>query len=344
VIDVERLTGWMDDQGLPGGGESTEISQISGGSQNLIYEVRRGDFHVVLRTPPTHAPASRDDGIRREWRILQALDGTDVPHTPPVAACDDHRVLGRPFYLMRFVDGWSPKVSMGKVQAPSWPDPFEKDLDQRRGLAYQLIEGLAALDRVDWQHKGLSELGRPVGFHERQVNRWTAYFERIQVRPLPGFEESAAWLRTRRPIDYVPGLMHGDYQFANVMFCHGCPARLAAIVDWEMGTVGDPKLDLGWALQTWPEDTLAPTAASRIIDLYGMPSKDELLAHYSYLTGRQVYDIDYYIVLARWKYAIVLEHGYQRANGDLKLEGFGPAVLELMKEAADLAETTDYAP
>src|SRR5580700_8917571 len=119
----------MDDQGLPGGGESTEISQISGGSQNLIYEVRRGDFHVVLRTPPTHAPASRDDGIRREWRILQALDGTDVPHTPPVAACDDHRVLGRPFYLMRFVDGWSPKVSMGKVQAPSWPDPFEKDLD-----------------------------------------------------------------------------------------------------------------------------------------------------------------------------------------------------------------------
>ena len=108
---------------------------------------------------------------------------------------------------------------------------------------------------VDWRAKGLADLGRPDGFHERQVDRWTAFLERIKGRELPGFDEAAAWLRAHRPIDYIPGLMHGDYQFANVMFENGAPARLAAIVDWEMGTVGDPKLDLGWVVQSWPDDT-----------------------------------------------------------------------------------------
>ena len=123
--------------------------------------------------------------------------------------------------------------------------------------------------------------GRPDGFHERQVDRWTAFLERIKGRELPGFDEASAWLRAHRPLDFVPGLMHGDYQFANVMFRHGAPARLAAIVDWEMGTVGDPKLDLAWVLQSWPEDTSAPdVSGSGYVDIYGMPSRDELLAHY----------------------------------------------------------------
>ena len=114
--------------------------------------------------------------------------------------------------------------------------------------------------------------------------------------------------------------MHGDYQFANVMYRHGAPARLAAIVDWEMGTVGDPKLDLGWMLQGWPDDTNAPDAArSSYIDLLGMPSRAELLEHYAKVSGRQVDDIDYYVILAKWKLAIVLEQGYQRAGDDEKL-------------------------
>jgi len=339
VINIERLGAWMDDNGLPGKGEPLEHRYVSGGSQNEIYELRRGDLHCAIRIPPPSAPAPRDEGILREWRIIEALDGTDVPHTEAVAVCTDPDVLGRTFYLMGFVDGWSP---MG-LGGGSWPAPFDTDLEARKGLAYQLVEGIALLGNVDWQAKGLQDLGRPDGFHERQVDRWTAFLERIKGRELPGFDEAAAWLRVHRPLDYVPGLMHGDYQFANVMYHHGAPARLAAIVDWEMGTVGDPKLDLGWVVQSWPTDTSASEAAgSTYVDMRGMPSRPDLLAHYSSVSGRQTDDIDYYIILAKWKLAVVLEQGYQRAADDEKLLAFGPIVLDLMRGAADLAETTDY--
>jgi aminoglycoside phosphotransferase (APT) family kinase protein len=337
VINVESLATWMDEAGLAGAGEGIECRYISGGSQNEIYEIRRGELHGALRIPPPPAPASRDDGILREWRIIEALDGSDVPHTKAIAACTDTSVLGRTFYIMGYVDGWSP---MG---VDKWPEPFDTDLDARRGLALQLVEGIALLSKVDWRARGLGELGRPDGFHERQVDRWTGFLERIRGRDLPGLEEASAWLRAHRPIDYVPGLMHGDYQFANVMYENGAPARLAAIVDWEMGTVGDPKLDLGWVVQSWPGDTTAPEAAeSSYVDLFGMPSRDELLEHYSEVSGRQVDDIDYYVILAKWKLAIVLEQGFQRAGDDEKLLAFGPIVLDLMAAAAALAESSDY--
>jgi aminoglycoside phosphotransferase (APT) family kinase protein len=336
VIDVERLAGWMDGIGLAKG-EPIEHRFISGGTQNEIYEIRRGDVHGALRIPPPPAPAGRDEGILREWRIIEALDGTDVPHTRAIAVCDDPTVLGRTFYLMGYVDGWSP------MHVDEWPAPFDTDLDARAGLAYQLVEGIALLSKVDWRAKGLHDLGRPDGFHERQVDRWTAFLERIKGRELPGFDVAAAWLREHRPIDFVPGLMHGDYQFANVMFRHGAPAQLAAIVDWEMGTVGDPKLDLAWVMQSWPADTGSrDTRTISYVDMTGMPSRAQVLAHYSTVSGRQVDDIDYYVVLARWKLAVVLEQGFQRAGDDEKLQAFGPVVLELLQGAADLAESTDY--
>jgi aminoglycoside phosphotransferase (APT) family kinase protein len=337
VIDVDRLATWMDEIDLPGKGEPIEASYVSGGSQNEIYEVRRGELHGAVRLPPPTAPANRDDGILREWRIIEALDGTDVPCTPALGRCADTSVLGRAFYMMGFVDGWSPMNTDG------WPPPFDTDLEARKGLAYQLVEGIALLGNVDWKARGLQDLGRPDGFHDRQVDRWSAFLERIKGRELPGFEVAAAWLREHRPIDYIPGLMHGDYQFANVMFEHGGPARLAAIVDWEMGTVGDPKLDLAWIVQGWPEDTNAPEVSGRgYADLYGMPSRDEVVRHYAEASGRQVDDLDYYLVLAKWKLGVVLEQGYQRAGDDEKLQVFGPIVLDLMRGAAELAETTDY--
>ena len=344
MIDGDRLATWLDDEGLPGAGAPLELRFISGGSQNEIYEVRRGELHGALRIPPPTAPETRDDGIWREWRILEALGGTDVPHAPAIAACRDTTVLGRAFYLMGFVDGWSPMgLEVGPDGTRHWPEPFAADAAARRGLAFELVEGIALLGRVDWRAKGLHDLGRPDGFHDRQVDRWTAFLERIKGRELPGFHEAAAWLRAHRPLDFVPGLMHGDYQFANVMYHHGAPARLAAIVDWEMGTVGDPKLDLGWVVQSWPEDTAAvDRAAAAYVDMAGMPSKDEVLAHYAAVSGRQVDDIAYYEVLAKWKLAVVLEQGYQRAGDDPMLQAFGPVVLELMRGAAELAERTDY--
>ena len=338
MIDVGRLTTWMDDAGLPGKGEPVQHRYLSGGSQNEIYEIKRGELHAALRIPPPSAPDSRDAGILREWRIIAALEGTDVPHTTAIGMCDDQSVLGRSFYLMGFVDGWSP-METGR----RWPEPFDSDLEARQGLAFQLVEGIALLGNVDWRAAGLADLGRPDGFHERQVDRWTAFLERIKGRDLPGFEEAAAWLRRNRPIDFVPGLMHGDYQFANVMFGHGSPARLAAIIDWEMGTVGDPKLDLGWVVQSWPDDTTDPSLTGLgYADMYAMPSKDAIVGHYAEVSGRQVDDLDYYLILAKWKLAVVLEQGYQRRGDDEKLDSFGPIVLDLMRGAADLAESTDY--
>jgi aminoglycoside phosphotransferase (APT) family kinase protein len=334
-VDEKALGAWMDRQGLPGTGLAIEQRFISGGSQNEIFEIRRGDLHGALRKPPAGAPAPRDEGILREWRIIAALDGTDVPHTEAIAVCDDPAVLGRPFYLMGFVDGWSP------MNTPGFPPPFDTDAGARSGLAFELIEGIVRMGRVDWQAQGLGDLGRPEGYHDRQVERWTGFLERIKGRDIPGLDEATAWLATHRPLDFVPGVMHGDYQFANVMFRHGGPARLAAIVDWEMGTIGDPKIDLGWALQGWPEDT-AQRADIGYVDITGMPGRSELLDYYAKGSGRQVDDFDYYMVLARWKLAIVLEQGFQRAGDDPKLVGFGATVLDLMRRAAELATTSDY--
>ncbi|MEV5647157.1 phosphotransferase family protein [Nocardia sp. NPDC052254] len=337
MIDTARLTEWMDALALPGTGAPAQAQFLSGGTQNEIYLITRGENRCVLRIPPTGAPAERDGGIAREWRITEALEGTDVPHTPAIAVCTDHSVLGRTFYLMGYVDGWSP------MDSKIWPAPFDTDLSARAGLAYQLAEGIALLSRVDWRAKGLQDLGRPDGFHERQVQRWTDFFARNRGRDLDGMAVATDWLRTHRPLDYLPGLMHGDYQFANVMFEHGAPARLAALVDWEMGTVGDPKLDLAWMVQSWPADTSAPEAAGvSYVDLRGMPSRDQLVEHYAQVSGRQVDDLDYYLVLAKWKLAIVLERGFQRAGDDIKLRSFGPIVPKLMREAADLAESTEY--
>jgi aminoglycoside phosphotransferase (APT) family kinase protein len=325
----------MDEQALAPGAP-LEHAFVSGGTQNEIYEVRRGDVHAALRIPPPSAPAPRDAGILREWRIIAALDGTEVPSTSAIAACDDPRVLGRTFYLMGYVEGWSPMSTDG------WPAPFDTDLEARAGLALQLVEGIALLSKVDWKAKGLAGLGRPDGFHERQVDRWTAFLERIKQRELPGCDEAARWLRAHRPIDYVPGIMHGDYQFANVMYRHGAPARLAAIVDWEMGTVGDPKLDLGWVVHPWPEDPDVVDDGFSYVDMNGMPSRSQVLAHYAEVSGRQVDDIDYYMILAKWKLGVVLEQGFQRAGDDEKLLAFGPVVLGLMQGAAELAESTTY--
>lgn len=336
VIDVARLADWMDTAGLPGVGEPLEATYLSGGTQNVIYKLGRGDHTCVLRMPPPEAPPDRDKGILREWLIIEALDGTDVPHTAAVGVCEDATVLGRPFYLMGHVDGWSPMDQHGV-----WPDPFAGDAAARAGLSYQLAEGIALLSKVDWKAKGLHDLGRPDGFHERQVDRWIAFFERIKGREIDGLDVTTEWLRDHRPLDFIPGLMHGDYQFANVMYRHGAPATMAAIVDWEMGTVGDPKLDLGWMVQSWPENTDVPSAMN-YVDMRGMPSRTAVVDHYAKVSGRQVDDLDYYLVLAKWKLAIVLEQGFQRAGDNEKLLAYGPVITALMREAAELAESSDY--
>ncbi len=190
---VDELAAWMDAEGL-GVGAPIEHRYISGGSQNEIYEVRRGDVHGAIRIPPATAVADRDKGIVREWRIIEALDGTDVPHTQAIALCTDTSVLGRTFYVMGFVDGWSPMGTHGV-----WPEPFNSDLEARRGLAFQLVEGIARLSKVDWQAKGLADLGHPDGFHERQVGA---------LDGLPGSHQDPRAARVRRGLGLAAGPTH----------------------------------------------------------------------------------------------------------------------------------------
>jgi len=238
---------------------------------------------------------------------------------------------------MEYVDGWSPMGGGG------WPAPFDTDAEGRRGLAFQLVDGIARLSRVDWEAKGLAGFGRPDGFHERQVDRWMAHLAAVQFRDIPGLDVAADWLRRHQPRHYTPGIMHGDYQFANVMYRHGAPARLAAIVDWEMATVGDPLLDLGWVIQGWLDPDEERTTGS-YVDYSDMPSRAELLDYYSAESGRPTDDIDYYVILARFKLAVVLEAGYARVvkgtADNPKMEAFGAVVLSLAERAADLAGTS----
>ena len=324
----------MDEQGLPGAGEPVEVAPISGGASNEILELRRGDARMVLRRPPAELPEGRNETMLREFRVLSALAGTDVPHARVLGACDDPSVLGAFFYVMDYVDGWSP------IGVDGWPAPFDEDLVARRGLAFELVDGIAALSRVDWQARGLDGFGRPEGFHERQVDRWLSHLSRFKFRDIPGLDAAAEWLRAHRPSKYEPGILHGDYQFANVMYRHGAPARLAAIVDWEMATVGDPLLDLGWVVMGWPDDP-AEAGSLGYVDYTGMPARDEIVTRYAEHSGRAVDELDYYVILARFKMAVVLEGGYARwVKGEAaneKMEAFGPVVLDMAARAAELA-------
>ncbi|HLX89510.1 MAG TPA: phosphotransferase family protein, partial [Acidimicrobiales bacterium] len=299
LIDETALARFLDGQDLPGRGEPVQATFITGGASNELFEIRRGGRRMALRRPPRVVPEGRNETMLREYRLLAALADTDVPHAGAVAVCDDPDVMGGCFYLMEYVDGWSPMGGGG------WPAPFDTDVEARRGLAFQLVDGIAKLARVDWRSRGLEGFGRPDGFHERQVDRWMAHLAAVQFREIPGIDEAAAWLRDHKPRRYEPGIMHGDYQFANVMYRHGAPARLAAIVDWEMATVGDPLLDLGWVIQGWL-DPDEERATGSYVDYTGLPTRAELLDYYADHSGRSVEDIDYYVVLARFKLAVVL--------------------------------------
>jgi aminoglycoside phosphotransferase (APT) family kinase protein len=337
LIDVEKLGRWMDERDLPGKGESVEVRFISGGASNEIFEIKRGGVRMALRRPPRKVPEGRNETMLREYRVLSALRDSGVPHTRAIAACDDPSLMGACFYLMEYVDGWS------CMNRDGWPPPFDTDLQARKGLAYELVDAIARLGQVDWRARGLEGFGKPEGFHERQVDRWLAHLKRFQFREIPGLDTAAEWLRRHKPKSYRPGIIHGDYQFANVMFHHGAPARMAAIVDWEMATVGDPLLDLAWVVMTWPNPG-DDRKTSGYVDYTGMPSREELIERYAAVSGLPVGEIDYYVILARFKMAVVLEGGYARfvkgGADNPKMEMFGSVVLDMAAKAAELARTT----
>jgi aminoglycoside phosphotransferase (APT) family kinase protein len=342
-LDPGRLAAWLTGQGLLGRASDLVVERISGGNQNIVARLRGGTAPMILRRPPAVVPAGRNAAMEREFRLLTALEGTAVAHARPLALCTDQEVLGAAFYVMGEVDGWSPATSR------SWPAPFrppdgtadgrENGAAARRGLAFELVRGLAALAAVDWRGRGLDGFGRPEGFHQRQVDRWTAHWDQFRFRDIPGLDVAAPWLRANAPADWTPGIMHGDYSFLNVMFGHGPEPALAAIVDWEMATIGDPLLDLAWLARQWPDRP--DEVQTRYVDYTGLPLRDEIVAYYHELTGRPAGRFAYYEVLANFKVAIVLEGGYARyLDGQAttaKVAHYNEVILKAGRIAGEIA-------
>ncbi len=304
-VDLDALTRWMDEQSL-GSGPIGHVELLAGGTQNVLVRFRRDGRDHVLRRPPVHKRPNSDETMRREARVLAALAGSDVPHPGLIAACPDTDVLGAAFYLMEPIEGFNP--------AGGLPEPHRSDPAMRRDMGLSMMDAIAALARVDHHAVGLGDFGRPEGWLERQVPRWRAQLDGYASHDgypgpdIPGLEEVTGWLVAHQPAGWQPGIIHGDFHFANVLVRHDAP-DLAAIVDWELCTIGDPLLDLGHALATWP-GAGAGGVGQGIGDL---PGPDELISRYTEATGRDPSLVPWFHVLAAYRLGIILEGTHARA-------------------------------
>lgn len=315
AIDFARLARWIHEQGVADGEIGTP-TLLAGGTQNLIVRFRCGHRELVLRKAAATAYADGNETMRREARVLAALAATPVPHARLVAACAEDAVLGGAFYLMEPVDGFNLGVGM--------PQPHAGDPALRRAMGFAMVDGLAALRQVDHVAVGLADFGhqgrQQAGYLARQVDRWRAQLESYVryagwpgMAGLPEVDALGCWLQQHLPASFRHGLQHGDYHLKNVMFRHDGPG-LAAIIDWELSTIGDPMIDLGWLLATW-RDADEPLHGSPIVvePWSGFPTAAELVACYAERTGADVSQAHWYAVFACYKLALLLEGTYARA-------------------------------
>jgi aminoglycoside phosphotransferase (APT) family kinase protein len=311
--DIARLQAWLADAGIADGPVS-HLQPLAGGTQNLLYAFRAGGAELVLRRPSLTPRKGAADTIRREARVLGALAGTDVPHPRFRGLCDDPAVLGATFLVTDKVAGFNAAVEM---PAPARDDPAFRNI---MGLA--LVDGIVRLARVDPAAIRLADFGRLDGFIARQASRWAAQLAGYAEHPgwpgpaaLGGIESVGAWLDANRPVAWQCGIMHGDYHIANVLF--GSDGTLAAILDWELATLGDPLLDLGRLLAAWPDPDGSSPLSLRVDPWHGFPDRDALIARYAGGTGRDLSSLLWYEVLAGYKLAIILEGTHARACAGL---------------------------
>ena len=314
MIDLAAVRTWMDREGL-GSGELENVAPIGGGTQNVMLRFARDGREFVLRRGPEHLRPGSNTVIAREFRVLGALSNTDVPHPRLIASCDDTSVLGDAvFYLMDPIDGFNASLEL--------PAPAAGTPQLRREMGFALVDALLSLGRVDFRDVGLADFGRPEGFLERQVDRWLGELASHQALPgypdveLPHVPEVAAWLRERVPTSWEPGLMHGDFHACNVMFRRDAP-KVAAIVDWEMATIGDPLLDLGWLMATWDLAGAPDEFAGLLTNAGGLPTADELAERYAQGSDRALDHLPWYVVMACFKLGIILEGSHARARSGL---------------------------
>lgn len=313
-VDLGRLLDWMDGQNL-GAGPLTDVGLLTGGTQNILLQFRRGGELYVLRRPPVNKRDNSDETMRREARVLTAIARSDVPHARLIAACPDTDAIGAAFYLMESVDGINPRVEL--------PALLRDDASKRFEFGLAMADGAAAIGAVDHVAAGLSDLGRPDGYLERQVERWKrqldsySTIENYAGPDIPHVQRVADWLDANRPTSWRPGLIHGDYHLANVMCAYDRPA-LAAIIDWELTTIGDPLIDLGWLLATLPDASDSALGATTTVQpWHGFPDRSDLISRYAERSDRDLSSVDWYEVLACYKLGIILEGTYARAGAGL---------------------------
>lgn len=301
-VDVERLSAWAADA-LPELAPPLTATLIAGGKSNLTYRVGDADGQsVALRRPPLHSvlPTAHDMG--REHRIISALGPTDVPVPRALAMCDDPSVLGAPFYVMAFVEG---RVVAEEEDA----GPLDDATRHRSGLA--VAETLATLHAVDVDAAGLGDLARRDDYAGRQLRRWREQFGKVKTREIPAVEQAHDLLAARVPEQGGVALVHGDYRLGNcIIDRHG---EVLAVLDWELSTLGDPLADIGYLAMSWPQDEREHLALPGPSRLPGFASRDELVGTYAERAGRDSSHIDFYVALAYWRVACIVEGVYHRA-------------------------------
>ena len=312
-VDLDRLCGWMDEIGLESG-PITSVTQLAGGTQNILLRFRRGPSEFILRRPPLHPRPQSNRIMAREARLLGALAGTAVPHPALIASCIDEDVLGAVFYLMAPVDGFNATVALSQ--------PARTSASVRHRMGIGIVDGLAALAGVDHEAAGLADFGKLDGFLDRQVGRWASELEGYSRFPLWDGHRAlgdvgsiGAWLAAHCPASLRPGIIHGDYHIGNIIYRED--GALAAIVDWEMATLGDPLVDLGRLLLSWPDGERARPFHMRVERKDGFPTRDELIAHYQERTGRDLSDLPWFEILSCYKLGIILEGTHARAQSGL---------------------------
>jgi aminoglycoside phosphotransferase (APT) family kinase protein len=333
--DVDAVGRWLGERAdvtLP-----LIIELIAGGRSNLTYRVTdAAGRRWVLRRPPLHSVLTSAHDVGREYRIMAALQDTAVPVPPLVGNEPDAGVIGAPFYVMEFVDGLVPRDA-ASVQATLDPSA-------RRAVAFNLADTLADLHAVEADAVGLGDLSRPADYIARQLHRWSKQHAAGSTRTLPLVGELHQWLKANIPAQATSAIVHGDYRLDNLII--GTNGEIRAVVDWELCTLGDPLADLGllqvyWSPPNGREMPMIPAAGK----IPGVPAIQQVLDRYAARSGKNLDQIDYYVVFGHWKLAMVLEGVYTRfASGaygqvDGSHEAFGQIVIDLLKEADVVRQT-----
>ncbi len=302
-LDTTRLAPWLAARGLAG---DVEVMQFPRGYSNVTYLLRVGDREVVLRRGPPGVKIASAHDMGREHKILSHLANV-WPKVPRVVLmCEDESVIGGAFYVMERVRGviLRAKLPAGIVLPP----------ERMKHLSEALVDTLAEIHGIDLAAAGLSDLGKPTGYNQRQVRGWSERYEKARTDEIPEMEEVARWLAASVPAESAATLVHNDFKYDNVVLSEDLE-RVVAVLDWEMSTIGDPLMDLGCALSYWVEEKDSPLLrATRFgpTDLPGSLTRAEVVARWEAKTGRAATNMPFYYSFALFKLAVVAQQLYQR--------------------------------